>query len=233
MALRALEAFHRLDELVSRPIQKFQLPAVVENALAYPDGECFFGKDTAMTTCWGASMVAQLLYPGENAMAAGLSCTMSAYLAVVAGKTLLKRARPDPDAVGLAPRTAAGLAARSRFADSPKWLNTSFPSGGAMISMGFGAFFAEWTGSPLWYFVPAVTSFARVYFCCHWLGDALVGAAVGYRVVRTIVSLGGPLGLRGISAASPLCYAPTALMTLLATAKYLKERKLAQKDRGP
>ena len=88
-------------------------PAIERPFRSY--GECFFGKDTAMTTCWGASMVAQLLYPGENAMAAGLSCTMSAYLAVVAGKTLLKRARPDPDAVGLAPRTAAGLAARSRF----------------------------------------------------------------------------------------------------------------------
>ena len=60
-------------------------PAIERPFRSY--GECFFGKDTAMTTCWGASMVAQLLYPGENAMAAGLSCTMSAYLAVVAGKS--------------------------------------------------------------------------------------------------------------------------------------------------
>lgn len=235
MAFRALEAMQRLDALISRPIQRMQLPAMLEDALAYPDGECLFGKDTAFTTCWVSCALAQCVWPG--AMAPGLSCTMSSYLAMVLGKFAFPRQRPDPDSVGLAPRTASGLAARSRFADAPalgpRWLATSFPSGCATIATGFGAFFAEWTGSPLWYAVPAVASFARVYFCCHWVGDTLFGAALGYGVVRTIVARAGPLGLRSISAASPLCYVPTVLLSLLLTAKHFKDRKLAREASTP
>ena len=117
MAFRALEAMQRLDALISRPIQRMQLPAMLEDALAYPDGECLFGKDTAFTTCWVSCALAQCVWPG--AMAPGLSCTMSSYLAMVLGKFAFPRQRPGPDSVGLAPRTASGLAARSRFADAP------------------------------------------------------------------------------------------------------------------
>ena len=232
MSVKGSNVFQRLDELLSAPMFKLKLPDAVERILAFPDGECFFGKNTAMTNCWVAMSLAQLLC-GESVMAAGLACTMSSYLAVIAGKHSVARRRPEPELVGLAERSPTAAKARSQFAPSEKWMNTSFPSGGGCISMGYGGFFALYFKNPWFYLLPAVTSFCRVYFCCHWFGDTVVGMAMGYGIIKYIEKLGGPAGLHGIGFDSPVFLVPTILMSTLATLKWLKERKMAAKDRGP
>eukprot|EP00928_Gymnodinium_smaydae_P081327 TRINITY_DN64877_c0_g1_i1.p1 TRINITY_DN64877_c0_g1~~TRINITY_DN64877_c0_g1_i1.p1 ORF type:complete len:215 (+),score=37.08 TRINITY_DN64877_c0_g1_i1:36-680(+) len=114
----------------------------------------------------------------------GFAGAQSCYLTILAlalgqvvnraAKVVLQRARPVPPPAG---SVARAVGVRLPGPNDPD--GASFPSGDTMAGSAVGAALALSGGTAAWWLLGLYAGFARVYFWCHFLLDALCGYAVG------------------------------------------------------
>ena len=216
-----------LDMRWSAPIQQCTLPESVESFLHYPDGELGFGKDTVLRTTMFTLLVAQLVHGFSRGFMeatplwAGGGVMSFALIMTVLLKDIVKRRRPEPLSVCAGARIPEAAGHRAVCGRDEKWLNSSFPSGCALCVTAWSVFMKNWTGDKIWLCFIPLAMFVRVYFVCHWLGDTMAGALIGFLCSLTIeISAGGDF--HNIGPSSPSFYLPVVLLFLAVAGRKLK-----------
>jgi len=111
--------------------------------------------------------------------------TFVACIVVTLGvKKLTRRARPTPKDF---PKTTKSMFFRN------KQSNNSMPSGDTLQAANLAWFIYLFVGTPWQYIfilIAVMVAYSRVYLCCHFISDTLVGAILAITTTQIVIGLG-------------------------------------------